>query len=213
VFRSLRRLLVIPALLAAPLASATSQESTAFSRSAIELFPTAGYLAFGTYFTGPGGIQFSNEDGFGYGGQIDVPLWRNLSLVGSVLHATSDWSFEAVPLVGRLTLGGASLWFYDAGPRVTVPLGADIPVAALVQGTAGAIRYSVDNALFTGQATNFAFSGGAGLVTRLAGRISVQALVKDYVASFRSVRDGAAFGIEGRRAHTVAVLIGLGVGL
>jgi hypothetical protein len=179
----------------------------------VELLPTAGYLAFGTYFTGPGGVQFSNEDGFGYGGQIDVPLWRNLSLVGSLLHGTSDWSFEEVPLVGRLTVGGASLWFYDAGLRVTVPLGAAIPVAAFLQATAGAIHYSIDNALFTGRATNFAFSGGAGLATRLAGRVSLQALVKDYLASFRSVRDGAAFGIEGRRAHTVAVLVGLGVSL
>jgi hypothetical protein len=212
VFRPAGNLLIISALLTAPFDSAVSQGALPPSSRPVEIFPTAGYLAFGTYFTGPGGVRFSNQDGFGYGAQLVVGLWRNLSLVGSVLHGTSDWSFESVPLVGRLTVGGASLWFYDAGLRLSVPLGASIPVAAFGQASAGAIRYAVDNALFTERATNFAFSGGAGLTTRAGGRFSLQALVKDYIASFRSVDDAAAFGVEGRRAHTVAFLIGVGFG-
>lgn len=207
------KLLLAPALLIAPLVAAASQEPVPRATRLVEIIPTAGYLAFGTYFTGPGGVRFSNQDGFGYGAQIGITLYRNLSLIGSVLHGTSDWSFESVPLVGRLTVDGASLWFFDAGLRLTIPLGASIPVSVFGQAGAGAIRYAVDNALFTGQATNFAFSGGVGLVTRLGGRVSLHALAKDYIASFRSVDDAAAFGIEGRRAHTVAVLLGLGVGL
>ena len=31
-------------------------------------------------------------------------------------------------------------------------------------------------------------------------------MAKDYIASFKSVTDLAAFGIEGRRAHTVLVV-------
>jgi len=208
-----RNLLVVSLAACAPLATAHSQNPVTAQSPTIELTPTAAYLAFGTYFTGPGGIQFSNEDGFGYGGQVAIPLWKTLSLVASALHGTSNWSFEEVPLVGRVTLNGASLWLFDAGLRATLPLGAGVPVALVGQVTAGAIRYAVDNPLIRGQAINFAFGPGAGLVTRLGGRLNAQVLVKDYVASFRSVDDAAAFGVEGRRAHTVAVLIGLGISL
>lgn len=93
-----------------------------------------------------------------------------------------------------------------------VPLGARVPIALVGQATTGAIRYAVDNPLFTGQTPNLAFSGGAGLVSRLRGRFS-PALVKDYIASFRSVDDLASLGVHGRRAHTIAILVGLGVGL
>jgi hypothetical protein len=211
VLRLPTRLLVIPALLV-PFSAAASQVSGPTPHS-FEISPMAGYLAFGTYFTGPGGIRFSNQDGFGYGAQLSVPVWRNLSLVGSALHGTSDWSFESVPLLGSIAIGGASLWFFDAGLRVNLPLGASSPVWVFGQATAGAIHYSVDNALFTGQATNFALSGGVGLRAWLGGRVSLQGMVKDYIASFRSVDDAASLGVEGRRAHTLAVLVGLGLGL
>jgi hypothetical protein len=205
-------LLIAATLAIAPFSSGSTQLSSGSRVPSLEVFPTGGYLVFGTYFTGPGGVRFSNEDGFGYGAQLAVALWRNLSLVGSVLHGTSDWSFEPVPLLGRITVDGASLWFYDAGVRFMVPLGERIPVSVFGQATAGAIQYAVENPLFSGKATNFALSGGMGLMTRVAERVSLHVLVKDYIASFRSVEDAAAFGVEGRRAHTVGFLVGLGVG-
>ena len=45
------------------------------------------------------------------------------------------------------------------------------------------------------------------------GGISVEARVKDYFASFKSVDDAAALGVSGRRAHTVGFLIGVSIGL
>ena len=204
--------LILATLLLAPLPSAAAQAPRPNSHT-LEILPTAGYLAFGTYFTGPSDIRFSNQDGVGYGGQIAVSLWRNLSLVGSVLHGTSDWSFESVPILGSITVGGASLWFYDVGLRYSVPLGAASPVSAIGQLGAGAIRYSVENVLLSERATNFAVAAGVGLAARLRQRISLQGLVKDYIASFRSVDDVEAFGVEGRRAHTLAFLIGLGLRL
>jgi hypothetical protein len=199
-------------LLTVPLASAGSQEPTP-PPLRVQLIPTAGYLTFGTYFTGPGGIQFSNQDGVAFGGQLAVTLWRHISLVGSVMHGSSDWSFESVPLVGSISIGGASLLFYDAGLRFSYPLGRFSPVSAVGQVTAGAIRYSVDHPLFTGAATNVALSAGAGVTARLKRRVTLQVLFKDYVASFRSVDDAASFGVEGRRAHTLGLLLGLGIGL
>jgi hypothetical protein len=206
---SCRRYLLV-ALVAFPLATAGAQTSRP-SRW-FEILPTVGHLSFGSYFTGPGGVRFNNQDGFGYGAQLGVVVWKNLSVVGSVLHSTSDWSFRSVPILGTVTVESASLWFFDLGPRLTVPLGATSPVSLVAQAGVGAIHYSVDNPLFAGSAANLAFSGGVGMLTRFGSRISLLALVKDYIASFRSVDDAEAFGVRGRRAHTVAMLIGLGLG-
>jgi hypothetical protein len=67
--------------------------------------------------------------------------------------------------------------------------------------------------LLTGAATNLAVSAGVGIAGRVKGRIKLHLLVKDYIASFRSVDDAASFGVEGQRAHTLGVLLGIGMGL
>jgi hypothetical protein len=198
-------ILVLPGL---PLASQQSQ-----SVQALRIGPTAGYLTFGTYFTGPAGLRFSNDNAAAFGGELEFPVWRNLSVVGNVLHATSDWSFQEVPLIGSLTLGGASLWFFDAGLRLHFPLGRARTVMPFVELGGGAIRYAVNNALLEGQATNLALVGGLGITTRIGERLGLQARVKDYFASFRSVDEAAELGVTGRRAHTVGFLLGVSLGL
>jgi hypothetical protein len=199
-------------LLLLPLSSMAAQESQ-ISPYRFHVTPTAGYLSYGAYFNGPAGLAFSNANGAAYGGQIDVVVWRNLSLVGSVLHATSDWSFQGVPLVGTVNVGGANLWFYDAGARLQFPLGSRRSVAPFVEAGAGAIRYAVDNALLSGRATNFAITAGIGILARLNDRISLEGTVKDHAASFRSVDQASGFGVTGRWAHTVGFLAGLSIGL
>ena len=206
--RPLRSLLVLPALLALPLVSGASQSTQTPS---LRVVPTVGYLSFGDYFTGPGGVRFSNQNAMAYGAQLSIRLRKNLNVVGSALHGTSDWSFDEVPLLGSVTVDGASLWFLDAGLQLQLPLGAS-PVSAFAQATAGAIRYAVNNPLLTGNAVNFTWSGALGVVAQLGPRLSLQGQLKDYVASFRSVDDASAFGVEGQRAHTLAALIGIGVG-
>jgi hypothetical protein len=204
---------ILPLALLTPFLAAHPQSRSPTPRQSVELSVVTGPIDYGTYFTGPAGIRFSNEDGFGYGGQLSVRVWRNLSVVGAVLHGSSNWKFEEVPLVGSVTLNGASLWFFDLGPRVTVPLGSEVPVSLIAQATIGAIHYAIDNPLFVGETPNLAFGGGAGLAVQLGKRARVQALVKDYIASFRSVKDAEFIGVEGQRAHTIAVLVGLGIGL
>jgi hypothetical protein len=134
-------------------------------------------------------------------------------VIGNVLHATSDWSFQEVPLIGSLTIGGASLWFFDAGLRLHFPLGTTRTVMPFVEAGAGAIRYAVNNPLLEGQATNLAFVGGLGVTTRIGERLGVEARVKDYYASFKSVDEAASLGVEGRRAHTVGFLVAVNIGL
>jgi hypothetical protein len=200
--------LTIPALFGTALAAQQSP-----SVQAVRIGPTAGYLTFGTYFTGPAGLRFSNDNAAAFGGGLEFPVWRDLSVIGNVLHATSDWSFQEVPLIGSLTIGGASLWFFDAGLRLHFPLGTTRTVLPFVEAGAGAIRYAVNNPLLEGQATNLAFVGGLGLTARIGERLGVEARVKDYYASFRSVDEAEALGVTGRRAHTVGFLVGVNVGL
>jgi hypothetical protein len=206
----LRPSLLILTLTSLLLKPAVGQQPETATR--VRVIPTVGYLVFGSYFSGPGGVEFSNQNGATYGGELEVAVDRRFSVIGSALHATSDWSFSGVPLLGTVSVGGASLWFYDAGLRVRFPLGATGRVSPYIQASAGAARYAVDNVLLSDHATNFAFSGGAGVLAQLAGRVSIQGMVKDYVASFKSVDQGVAVGIEGRRAHTVAFLLGAGIG-
>ena len=205
-----RRVLLITMLVLQGLPLAAQQSS---SVQALRIGPTAGYLTFGTYFTGPGGLRFSNDNAAAFGGELEFPVWRDLSVVGNVLHATSDWSFQEVPLIGSVTLGGASLWFFDAGLRLHFPLGSARTVLPFVEAGAGAIRYAVNNPLLEGQATNVALVGGLGVTTRIGERLGLEARVKDYFASFRSVDDAAALGVNGRRAHTVGFLVGVSIGL
>jgi hypothetical protein len=204
-----------PALLILPLTAllvqhAAAQQSGTTTRARV--IPTVGYLVFGSYFSGPGDLEFSNENGPAYGGELEVTLGRRFSVIGTALHATSDWSFRGVPLLGTVPVGGASLWFYDAGLRLRFPLGTTGRVSPYVQASAGAARYAVSNVLLTDHATNFAFSGGVGVLAQLGGRLSLQGTVKDYLASFKSVDQGVAVGVEGRRAHTLAFLVGAGIG-
>ena len=198
-------------LLSTPLSGVASQSTSA--PPYVTITPTAGRLDFGEYFTGPAGVTFSNQTATGYGGELSVRVWKGVSVLGTVLHASSNWSFDAIPLLGRVTVEGASLWFYDIGVRGQTRLASSSPLSAFAQVGTGAIHYSVDNPLFSGSAFNISFAAGVGLIANLGERVSLQGLLKDYYASFRSVDDAAAYGVEGQRAHTLALLFGLGIGL
>ncbi len=197
--------------LSTPLSGIASQSTSA--PPSVIITPTAGRFDFGEYFTGPAGVTFSNQTATGYGGELSVPVWKGVSVLGAVLHASSNWRFDDIPLLGRVTVEGASLWFYDIGVRGQTRLASSSPLSAFAQAGAGAIHYSVDNPLFSGSAFNVTLSGGVGLIANLGERVSLQGLLKDYYASFRSVDDAAAYGVEGQRAHTLALLFGLGIGL
>jgi hypothetical protein len=62
-------------------------------------------------------------------------------------------------------------------------------------------------------AMNFALALGAGVVLPFAERFGLEVLAKDYIASFRSVRDLEQLGVEGRRAHTLLLAVSARVGL
>src|SRR3954453_6350974 len=91
--------LLCPALLILPLTAllvphAAAQQSGTTPRARV--IPTVGYLVFGSYFSGPGDLEFSNENGPAYGGELEVTLGHRFSVIGSGPPSTSGLGFSGV---------------------------------------------------------------------------------------------------------------------
>ena len=186
-----------------------------------QVHATAGgaFLTSGAYFTGPGDLALATGDAFAGTLEVAVALHRSLEVVVGGTYARPDWQVTGVPLLGSVGVPSAGLWFGDVALRWQFPLGgatATGPVAFLQAGP-GLARYAVRGSVLgtavDESATNFAVALGAGLGFPLTDRLAIQATAKDYIASFKSVTDLAAFGVEGRRAHTVLLGVGAQIGL
>lgn len=178
-----------------------------------------GLLTAGAYFTGPGALELTSGDGFAGMLLVSVPVHRSFALVVAGAHARPEWRITGVPLAGTIGVSGARLWLADAAARGLLPLGSPsvtTPVA-FAQAGAGLAHYSLNTTVLGNavdeHATNFAFALGAGVILPLTARLGLEVLAKDYIASFRSVRDLAQIGIEGRRAHTLLLAVSARVGL
>jgi hypothetical protein len=189
----------------------------------IHVGAAAAYMAHGTYFDGPGGARFTNRDGLA---AVIFGDWALLPALSAVLQgsvARSDWAFRQVPIVGDLDVGGARLWFADAGVRFfplelqrrTGSATGSLPrrgIRPFVQAGMGVVRYSISNAILDEAATNVAVTIGAGIAVPI-GPLRAELSVKDWIVSFESVDEAGLIGAAGRRAHTLAVAAGLGIGL
>jgi hypothetical protein len=178
--------------------------------SRVQVAAGAGYLATGDYFSGPSSTSLTNGDAAGVTLQVGVRVQRSLDVVLAGSYAQPEWRLEGLPLVGSLSLPGAQLWFGDVELRGRLPLEqSGQPVSLFAQAGPGLVRYSVSTSLLGNRieasATNFAVVLGAGVQAPLARRFGLELLAKDYIASFKSVRDLEAFGVEGRRAHTLLI--------
>ncbi len=175
-------------------------------------------LTSGDYFTGPGALAVANGDAFAAAIQGDLTINRTLAVVVAVAHARPEAQLTGVPVVGSVAVPGGRLWFMDAALRAQVPLSAATRAPGVFgQAGAGIVHYALATRLLgttvDEQATNFALALGAGLELPVTRRLSIEALAKDHIASFKSVRDLEEFGVEGRRAHTLILLVSARVGL
>src|SRR5688500_15578175 len=179
-----------------------------------------GFLTSGAYFTGPGELELASGDAFAGSLQLSVPVRPSVALVVAGAYARPEWQITGIPLVGDIGVSGARLWFADAAVRGLLPLGggqsATTPVA-FAQAGAGLAHYSLNTTVLGNavdeNATNFALALGAGVALPFTERFGLEVMAKDYIASFRSVRDLEEFGIEGRRAHTLHLTVSVRVGL
>ena len=178
--------------------------------SRIQLAGGIGYLTSGDYFTGPASTSFANSDAAAVTLEAALRVHRFLDVVVAGAYAQPEWRLSGVPLVGSVSLPGARLWLGDASLRGRLPLSqSSRAVSLLAQAGVGVAHYAVATSILgnsiDANATNFAFGLGAGIQAPLTRRFGLELLAKDYIASFKSVHDLEAFGVEGRRAHTVVV--------
>ena len=180
--------------------------------SPVQVAAGGAFLTSGAYFTGPGDIEFANGNAFAGVLQASLAVSRTFAVVLAAAHARPEWRLTGVPLIGSLGVPGARLWFGDAALRGRVALRpGSRPPEAFAQAGAGFARYSLSGNVagrtIDEQATNFALALGAGVALPLTRRFGVEMMAKDHIASFKSVRELAAFGVTGRRAHTVLLLV------
>ena len=210
----LLRLLLLAALLCpAPLPAQSPEDRPRWHVSA-----GGGRITSGAYFTGPGDLELASAGSAAALAQVSLAFHPRLSAVLAAAYARPEFELTGVPLAGTVGVPGASLWFADASVRGWAPLGdrGGAPAAFLSLGL-GLARYSLETSLLgvavDERATNVALALGAGLVLPIVSRVGVEVTARDYVASFRSVRDLEDFGVEGRRAHTILLAVSARVGL
>jgi hypothetical protein len=185
----------------------------------VQVAAGGGFMTSGSYFTGPGDLALAADDALAGALEVAVPVHRSFAIVISGVHARPAFQLSGLPLVGSVGMHGARLWFTDAAVRGHVPLDARSPAGAAVfaQLGAGLAYYSVSAAVLGNaideHATNFAGAVGAGIDLPLSDRVGLQVMGKDYIASFRSVRDLESLGIEGHRTHTLLLLASARLGL
>ncbi len=179
----------------------------------VQVSAGGGFLTSGTHFTGPGALKLANDDAFAGMLQVGMPVHRSVDVILSGAHARPEWRITGVPLVGEIGISGTRLWFADAALRGLLPLGQPsiTTPAAFAQAGAGLAHYSVNTSILGNvvdeDATNFAVALGAGVALPFTERFGMEVMAKDYIASFRSVRDLEQLGIEGRRAHTILLAV------
>ena len=193
------------------------------AKSSLFVSPYAGYMVFGDHLKGPLGTSLSNKNSPVFGAQAGIGLTKNISLVGNVGYAKTNWTVGA-PIVGSISVGDANVWIYDAGLEYRLPLSGmeSAPLTPVFQLGAGAVRYSIgalpiDNLPVIGSlplslsSTNFAANAGIGVDYRVSPALGVRLMAKDYVGKF-DVGPLSAVGVDSKLSHNLAFSVGVNLG-
>jgi hypothetical protein len=200
-----------------------AQAQSAPAKSSLFVSPYAGYMVFGDRLKGPLGTSLSNKNSPVFGAQAGIGLTKNVSLVGNVGYAKTNWTVGA-PILGNISVANANVWVYDAGLEYRLPLSGmeSTVVTPVFQLGAGAVRYSV-GALPIGNlpligslplslsSTNFAANAGVGVDYRVTPSLGVRLMAKDYVGKF-DVGALSALGVDSKLSHNLAFSVGVNLG-
>jgi hypothetical protein len=198
------------AALAAPLAAQRAPTRSSSSRATIaEVTPYAGYMTFQPYLDGPLGTNVRGAAAPVVGGQLSMGISQSLSLVGNVAYSRGDLEI-GLPIIGGLDVGSRQSWLYDAGMEARLPAaaGSATPISPFLQLGAGAITTRLGSAGVTTTSTNAAATAGAGIDLALGGTLGLRAMVKDYVARYRS-EEVAGMSVKSDVGHNLAATVGL----
>ena len=198
-------------------------QSAPTKSSSLFVAPYAGYMVFGDHLKGPLGTSISNKNSPVFGAQAGVGLTKNVSLVGNVGYAKTNWTVGA-PVLGSVSVADANVLMYDAGLEYRMPLSGleSAPLTPVFQLGAGAVRYSVGalpidlpvvgNLLpLSVSSTNFAANAGVGVDYKVTPSLGVRLLAKDYVGKF-DVPALSALGVNSKLSHNLAFSVGVNLG-
>ncbi len=180
--------------------------------SGFGITPYAGYMKFGNLVNGPLGTSVRSAGAPVYGAEVQVGLLSGLALIGNVGYAKSNLELGA-PVVGGLTVGESTALLYDAGLRLSLPLGGRAgAITPFVQAGAGAMRQELRLDPVATRATNFGYNLGGGVDLALAPRLGLQLMAKDYVGKF-DAREATSLEVDARTTHNWALSAGVRLGL
>jgi hypothetical protein len=197
--------------LAGLLLAAAPRAPLAAQSIGLGITPYAGYMKFGNLVNGPLGTSVRAAGAPMYGAELQLGLVPGLALIGNVAYAKSDLEVGA-PIVGGLSVGESSALMYDAGLRLRLPMSGLVGISPFVQAGAGAMRQNLRLDPVATHATNFAYNVGGGVDLRLAPRLGMQLMVKDYIGKF-DAREATSLDVDNRTTHNWAVSAGLRLGL
>lgn len=177
----------------------------------VEVIPYAGYMMFGNYFDGPLGTSVGQQGGVIYGAQLGLALGKNLSLVGNVGRASGDIEV-GIPFLGGLPIGSSTVWLYDAGLQLRLPLGgAAQSILPFVQVGAGGVHHALSSGPIETKATNLAANVALGADLGLSRGLAVRLMAKDYIGRF-DFEEATGIPTEGDLSHNVALAVGFRIG-
>jgi len=190
-------------------AAAQRARGTHSAATTLSISPYAGYMAFGDLVNGPLNTTLKSAASPVYGAQLNLPLGSSLSIVGNVAYTEPDLSV-GVPIIGDISFGKSDVWLYDAGLQLSAPgYGTgDRGIFPFVQAGGGAMKYDVQVAGTSRNATNTAFNAGIGADIPLARNIGLRVLARDYIGKF-DFNQATSLDVDAKTSHNVALAAGL----
>jgi hypothetical protein len=175
----------------------------------MHITPYAGYMMFGDYLKGPLGTTLTNSPGLVYGTQLDLPLSKNVSLVGNLGYTSSDFQV-GVPFFGGFTAGRSQMYIYDAGLEYNFgqTRTSSLAFSPFVQAGVGAMHYNIDADILSTTATNLAGNVGVGADFVVGRGVALRLMAKDYIGQF-NFQDVTGLGLTGQTANNIALTAGL----
>jgi hypothetical protein len=205
--RSLRNVALAASMFVAGTLGAQTSESA--TQMQVHVTPYVGYMMFGDYLKGPLGTSLTNAPGLVYGTQLDLPMSKNVSLVGNLGYTSSDFQI-GVPFFGGFSAGHSQMYIYDAGLEYhfAATKTNSLAFTPFVQGGVGAIHYNIDADILQTQATNLAGNIGAGADFAVGRGVALRVMAKDYIGQF-NFQDVTGLGLTGQTANNFALTAGL----
>ena len=190
-------------------AHAQTRATSVSSGKAFDFTPYVGYMVFGSLMDGPLGTSIGNAPAPVFGAQLGMRLAPNISLVGNVAAASSDFK-AGIQLIGGLSVAHSNLLLYDGGLQLDVPVMmiAGTSMSPFVQAGAGAMRYEISQSFLSTNATNFAGNVGIGADVAIGNNIGVRLMAKDYIGKF-DFKDATFIDFETKTANSLAFSAGL----